>query len=146
MNDYRTAAPGLDLIKHFESLRLVAYLCPAQIWTIGYGHTKGVKPGDICTAEQAALWLVEDATVAEHAVKRLVKVPINQNQFDALVSFTFNLGGGNLSTSTLLRKLNTADYVGATLEFPRWNKGGGKVLPGLVKRRTAEQNLFSKPI
>ena len=138
--------PGLDIIKASEGLRLTAYRCPADVWTIGYGHTKGVKPGDKCTVSQADQYLREDCSDAEWAVNAQVTVPINQNQFDALVSFVFNLGGTNLKTSTLLQKLNGADYVGAALEFPRWNKAGSKVLPGLVKRRAAEQTLFSTPI
>lgn len=146
MNDFRIATAGLRIIQVSEGLALKTYLCPAQVWTIGYGHTKGVKAGDTCTKEQAEAWLLEDCEDAERAVQRLVTVPINQNQFDALVSFTFNLGSGNLTASTLLRKLNSGDYVGAALEFSKWVKGGGRVLPGLVTRRKAEQNLFSKPI
>lgn len=143
----KTAKPGRDLIKDFEKLRLVAYLpTPDDVWTIGWGHTKGVKQGDVCTVEQAEQYLTEDLDWSEWAVNTLVKVPINQNQFDALVSFTFNLGAGNFSQSTLLRKLNGGDYVGAALEFPRWNKQAGKVLAGLVRRRKAEQTLFTTPI
>lgn len=153
MNDFRLGPKGLALIKHFEELRLVAYLCPAKVWTIGWGHTKGVKPGDTCTKEQAEKWLLEDCEEFERAVHMLVKVPITQNQFDALVSFTFNVGpdidadtiAEGLGDSTLLRKLNGGDYAGAALEFPKWNKGGGYVLPGLVRRRAAEQNLFLTP-
>lgn len=143
MNDYRLGAAGLALIKRFEGFAAKAYLCPAGVWTIGYGHTKGVKAGDTCTEAEAEQFLRDDAGSAERPVKSLVRVPLNQNQFDALVSFTFNLGGGNLASSTLLRKLNSADYIGAALEFPRWNKAGGKVLQGLVRRRKAEADLFT---
>jgi len=146
VNDFHIANPGLDIIKLFESLRLKAYQDSVGVWTIGWGHTKGVKAGDTCTVSQADQYLRDDCADAEFDVKRLVKVPLNQNQFDALGSFTFNLGGPNLAKSTLLRKLNGADYVGAALEFPRWNQAGGVVLPGLVKRRAAEQTLFSMPV
>lgn len=133
---------NLSIIKLSEGLRLEAYLCPAGVWTIGYGHTKGVKKGDFITLEEAEMLLREDVKDAENAVNKYVKVGINQNQFDALVSFVFNLGSGNFKTSTLLRKLNTGDYLGAANEFKRWNKAGGKVLNGLVKRREDEANLF----
>ena len=151
MNAFRISNFGLDIIKASEGLRLKAYLCPAGVWTIGYGHTKGVKEGDTCTVSQADRFLREDCMEAETAVTRLVKVPINQNQFDALVSFVFNVGADEdadkiaegLGDSTLLRKLNEGDYVSAALEFTKWNRAAGKVLPGLVKRRKAEQTLFS---
>lgn len=141
---------GLDIIKRSESLALVAYLCPARVWTIGYGHTAGVKEGDTCTVEQAEAWLRDDCAHAEMAVARLVRVPITDNQFSALVSFAFNVGtdedadtiAEGLGDSTLLRKLNGGDYIGAANEFPKWNKAGGKVLGGLVTRREAERNLF----
>lgn len=150
----KIANPGLDIIKASEGMRLKAYLCPANVWTIAYGHTKGVKEGDTCTITQADRFLREDCAEAEEAIKRLVTVPLNQNQFDALVSFVFNVGADEdadtiaegLGDSTLLRKLNAADYVGAALEFTKWNKAKGKVLPGLVKRRAAEQTLFSKSV
>lgn len=140
----RIAAPGLTIIKIFEALRLRAYLCPAGIPTIGWGHTRGVKMGDTCTYLQAEQWLREDCRDAERAVNARVKVPLTQNQFDALVSFVFNVGGGAFASSTMLRKLNAGDYVGAAEQFPRWNKSGGKVLRGLTLRREREQNLFLK--
>jgi lysozyme len=145
MNDFKVGNLGLDIIKVSEGLRLKAYKCPAGVWTIGYGHTKGVKEGDTCTVPQADQFLCDDCVDAEEGVKRLVRVPLNQNQFDALGSFTLNLGAGNLQSSTLLLKLNQGDYIGAALEFPRWNKAAGKVLKGLVKRRAAEQTLFTTP-
>jgi lysozyme len=145
VNDFRIGDVGLELIKHFESLALVAYLCPAGVWTIGWGRTQGVKPGDTCTRAEADAWLLEDVEDFERAVQAMVRVPLTQNQFDALVCFTYNVGTGNLSRSTLLRMLNGGDYAGAAGQFPRWNKGGGKVLPGLVRRRAAEQNLFLTP-
>jgi len=146
----RIGARGLKLIQDFESLRLVAYDDGGGVWTIGWGHTKGVKPGDICTRAQADAWLAEDCAEAEAAVSRLVRVDLSANQFDALVSFVFNLGADEdadtkaegLGDSTLLRLLNWGNYVGAADEFPKWNKDNGVVLAGLVRRRAAERNLF----
>lgn len=137
-----TSQKGLDLIKSFEGLRLSAYRCPADIPTIGYGTTAGVKMGDTITKERAEELLREDVARFESQVLRLVKVPLTQGQHDALVSFVYNLGAGNLSNSTLLRLLNAGDYAGAAAQFDRWNKAGGKVLAGLVRRRAAERALF----
>lgn len=133
---------GLDLIKSFEGLRLSAYRCPADVWTIGYGTTAGVKPGQTITKERAEELLREDVKRFEGYVDRLVKVPLTQGMFDALVSFTYNLGPGALEKSTLLDQLNRSDYDGAAEQFGRWVKGGGKTLPGLVRRRAAERALF----
>ena len=134
---------GLGLTKSFESCRYQAYLDSVGVPTIGYGHTKGVKLGDKCTQAQADAWLKEDVQVAVNAVNRLVKVALTQGQFDALVDFTFNLGGHNLEVSTLLRRLNEKNYAAAAMEFLRWNRAGGKVLAGLTRRRLAEQELFN---
>ena len=131
-----------EIIKQFEGLRLEAYKCPADVWTIGYGHTNKVKSGDAITEGEADILLALDVQEAERAVSSYVDVDINQNQFDALVSFVYNLGAGNFKSSTLLKKLNQGDYLGAANEFHRWNKAGGKVLRGLVRRREAEANLF----
>jgi lysozyme len=131
-----------EIIKQFEGLRLEAYKCPADVWTIGYGHTNKVKQGDVITEGEADILLALDVQEAERAVSSYVDVDINQNQFDALVSFVYNLGAGNFKSSTLLKKLNQGDYLGAANEFHRWNKAGGKVLRGLVRRREAEANLF----
>lgn len=133
---------GLDLIKQFEGLYLKAYRCPAGVPTIGYGHTAGVAMGQTITQQQADDYLRRDVRQFERAVERLVKVPLTQGQFDALVSFAFNLGEGALAQSTLLRLLNAGDYAGAAAQFERWNKAGGRVLPGLVRRRAAERALF----
>lgn len=133
---------GLNLIKDFEGCRLKAYLCPAGVWTIGYGHTQGVKPDMVINQLQAERFLRQDLKRFEDAVTSLVKVPITPNQFSALVSFAYNVGTGALYDSTLLRKLNKKDYKGAANEFLRWNKAGGKVLPGLTRRRLAEKDLF----
>ena len=133
---------GLDLIKQFEGLRLKAYLCAAGVPTIGYGHTRGVSLGMSITEEQAEGYLLEDIHEFELAIQRLVYTRLTQNQFDALVSFTFNLGIGSLKTSTLLKKLNAGDIAGAANEFNKWVYAGGKKLKGLIKRRAAERLLF----
>lgn len=133
---------GLELIKQFEGLRLKAYKCPAGIWTIGYGHTKGVYPGMTITEELADKFLVDDIWYFERGVESLVAVPLTQGQFDALVSFAFNVGADGLGDSTLLKKLNSGDYAGAADEFPKWVYSRGKKLKGLVRRRAAERELF----
>lgn len=138
----RTSQRGLSLIKSFEGLRLLSYRDAVDVWTIGYGATRGVKAGMSITKEQAERMLLNDVQRFEPEVERLVQVPLSTNQWDALVSFTYNLGAANLESSTLLRKLNAGDYAGAAEQFPRWNKAGGKVLLGLVRRREAEQMLF----
>lgn len=139
----KTSDAGITLVKSSEGLKLVAYKCPAGIWTNGYGHTgPDVTPGMVITQAQADALLARDLERFETGVARLVKVPLNQNQFDALVCFSFNLGLGALQGSTLLRLLNAGDYAGAAAQFPRWNKAGGKELPGLTRRRAAEQSLF----
>jgi lysozyme len=133
---------GLGLIQEFEGCKLEAYRCPANILTIGIGHTRDVKEGDTITEAQALDLLREDVKWVENAINDHVKVKINQNQFDALSAFIFNVGAGAFSLSTLLRKLNAGDYEGAANEFSRWNKANGKELPGLTRRRTAEKALF----
>lgn len=138
----KTSCVGINLIMKFEGCRLTAYKCPSGVWTIGYGHTKGVKKGMKITKSKAVSYLKQDLLVYENAVNKYVKVPLKQNQFDALVSFTFNCGVGALRTSTLLKKLNKKDYVGASNEFLRWNKSNGKVLNGLTRRRKEEKKLF----
>ena len=135
---------GLQLIKDHEGCRLEAYLDSVGVPTIGYGHTKGVKEGDTCTQAQADSWLREDANSAEWCVNKCVTVPLTQGEFDALVSFAFNLGCTSLRNSTLLRKLNDSDYDGAAAEFPKWNYAGGQVLAGLTTRRQAEQRRFEQ--
>jgi lysozyme len=134
---------GLDLIKEFEGLKLRAYLCPAKVWTIGYGSTgPHVTPGKVITEKQAEELLKDDLDRFEKAVTRLVTVPLRQNQYDALVSFAFNCGIGNLESSTLLKRVNARLFDNAVTEFAKWNKGGGKVLAGLTRRRAAEAALF----
>lgn len=134
---------GLDLIKQFESLQLKAYKCSANVWTIGYGHTKNVKEGDRISQDQANCFLMQDLYSVERAIVRLVKVKLNQNQFDALCSLIFNIGISAFNKSTLLAKLNTGDYVGAAEQFRRWNKVNNVVMAGLVRRRQAEEDLFN---
>ncbi|MFC4728142.1 glycoside hydrolase family protein [Coralloluteibacterium thermophilus] len=134
---------GIDLIKGFEGLRLTSYQDSAGVWTIGYGHTgPEVGPGQTITQAQAEALLRQDVGWAENAVRNNVQVPLGQGQFDALVSFTFNVGAGAFGGSTLLQKLNAGDYAGAQNEFGRWIHAGGQVLPGLVNRRAAEAELF----
>lgn len=133
---------GINLVKRFEGLELKAYRDSVGILTIGYGHTHAVKAGDVITGEQADAFLREDLQVAELTVNTNVKVKLMQGQFDALVSFVFNLGSGNFVKSTLIRKLNAGNYTGAADEFGKWVNAGGKKLPGLVKRRAAEREVF----
>lgn len=138
----RTGQNGINLIKSFESLRLEAYRCPAGIHTIGYGHTAGVRRGDVIDEQKAEQLLAEDLCKFEAVVNR--ECPgVNQNQFDALVSFTFNCGEGNLMKSTLLKCVK-ANPAGANIryEFSRWNKANGTVLAGLIRRRKAEADLY----
>ena len=138
----KASEKAYNLVKSFEGCRLMPYLCPAGVWTVGWGSTTDVTPGELITMAQAEDRLKNDAFAAEQCVNDAVNVPLNQNEFDALVSFVFNLGCGNFRKSTLLKMLNDSDYEGAGMEFRRWDKGGGKVLPGLVRRRLAEQRLF----
>lgn len=141
---------GFELIKRFEGCSLAAYPDPAsggEPWTIGYGWTHPVDGRPIYAGmtikQETAERLLKIGLVSyENDVSRLVKVGVTQGQFDALVSFTYNLGARSLSTSTLLRKLNSGDYAGAADEFLRWNKANGKVLNGLTRRREAERALF----
>jgi len=137
-----TGDKGIDLIKRFEGCRLEAYKCSAEVLTIGYGHTGGVKEDDTITQEEADKLLKADVFKFEKNVEDNVKVELNQSQFDALVAWTFNLGVGNLRSSTMLQKLNNEDYTSVPSEMKRWNKAGGKTLDGLIRRRKAESLLF----
>lgn len=134
---------GLALIKEYEGYSANAYLDTGNVPTIAHGHTRGVKMGQTCTPEQADAWLREDLASAEADVSKLVKVPLTDNQFAALVSFTFNLGGPQLGKSTLLRFLNAGNYAGAGSQFQFWVFDNGKKLPGLIRRRAAEAALWS---
>src|SRR5215469_3780675 len=144
-NNYTYSQNGLALTQKFEGLRLTAYQDQVGVWTIGYGHTgKDVLPNLTITQEQADNLLMQDVASAVAAVNRLVTVTFHQNGFDALVDFAFNLGNNALAGSTLLRKLNASDFPGACAEFPKWCKAGGKTVPGLLRRRQAEQQLFQQ--
>lgn len=143
----QTSEKGIALIKEFEGCKLTAYQDSVGVWTIGYGWTqpvdgKPIRAGMTIKQETAERLLKTGLVSYESDVSRLVKVGLTQGKFDALVSFTYNLGARSLSTSTLLRKLNAGDYAGAADEFLRWNKAGGKVLNGLTRRREAERALF----
>ena len=140
----------LDLIKECESFRAKPYRCPAGVPTIGYGSTRyadgrAVSLNDPPITEAEAQEIMK-ATLQQYeaAVNRYVTVPLNQNQFDALVDFAYNAGAQNLRTSTLLKLLNQGDYAAAADQFSKWVYGGGEKLPGLVKRREIEKELFSK--
>ena len=143
----KVSAAGINLIKEFEGVRLKAYKCPAGVYTIGVGHTSAagppvVKPGMEITNAQAMKILAQDLVQFEDGVEAAVKVPLSQNQFDALVSFAFNVGLGAFQKSTLLRKLNAGQYDAVPAELMKWTKAGGTELPGLVRRRRAEAALW----
>ena len=133
---------GLELIKMYEGFSPVAYRCPAGRWTIGYGHTATAQPGQSLTEWQAHALLRADLQMAERCVAQAVRVPLNDNQFAALVSLVFNIGPGAFSRSALLKKLNEGEVAAVPGEFMRWTKVGALELPGLVRRRTAETNLW----
>ncbi len=139
----QTSEKGFDLIRKYEGLQLAAYVCPGGKLTIGYGHTgPDVTKGRKIDAEEANALLEHDVQRFERAVNELVTVPMTQGMFDALISFSFNLGAGSLKNSTLLKKLNSDDREAAANEFLRWNKAMGKVLAGLTARRESERELF----
>ena len=138
---------GLELIKHFEGCELEAYKCAAGVWTIGYGHTKDIQEGDKWSQDKADFMLWRELEEEyEKYVHDYVHVPLNQNQFDALVSWTYNLGPANLKASTMLKKLNNGEYEEVPAQMARWNKatvnGKRTVLEGLTRRRKAEGQLF----
>ncbi len=135
---------AFDLIKCFEGFRPKAYWCPGKILTIGYGTTIGVKAGDVVTHEEALQLLKRDISYFEDVVNSCVTVPLTQSQFDALISFVYNVGATAFKNSTLLRKLNDSDYAGAANEFTRWSFVKKVFLPGLKRRRDAEKALFLK--
>ena len=136
-------AAGLALVKEFEECRLVAFKpTPNDRWTIGWGHTEGVKEGDTCSQEQADTWLREDLLLAENCVAEAVKIPLTDNEFSACVSLAYNIGCDAFENSTLVHLINESDIDGAQAQFRRWVKQKGKVLNGLVRRRAAEEQLF----
>lgn len=146
----KTNKAGIDLIKKWEGCKLTAYLCPANIPTIGVGTTKGITRADVgkktITMAEAERLLMEDLGRFEADVSKYVTVPLNENQFSAIVSLVYNIGPGAFANSTIRSMLNAKDFKGAAEQFARWNKGGGKVLKGLVGRRTDEKALFLKPV
>lgn len=144
-NGKKISADGIALIKSFEGLYLRAYRCPAGVLTIGWGSTEGVREGAVISEDEAEEMLHKELERFEEAVNHLVKVPLTQHQFDALVSFSYNVGSRALEHSTLLRKLNDGDYNAVPAELGRWVRGGGRVLQGLVRRRRAEGMLWAKP-
>ena len=146
----KTNRAGIEIIKRFEGLRLDAYKCPAGVWTIGYGHTTAagapaVSPGMKITEQEASDILVRDLAKFEAAVSKVLTRPANENQFGAMVSLCYNIGSGAFAGSTVVRKFNAGDVQGAADAYRMWNKGGGQVLPGLIRRREAERTLFLTP-
>ena len=142
LSTMKTSDEGIALIKSFEGCELKAYRCSANVLTIGYGHTACVTEGEEISELYAEELLREDLNEFEEHVRRTVKVELNQNQFDALVSWTFNLGPGNLRSSTLLKLLNEGKHEEVPGQMARWNRAGGKVLEGLKRRREAEGLLW----
>ena len=138
----KTSRKGIDFIASHEGLRLNAYLCPAGVWTIGYGHTKGVREEQRITKAEAEAVLKRDVVDVENAVNKALS-NLNQNQFDALVSFVFNVGVGNFESSTLLKKAKAnPNDTAIRIEFAKWRYSKGKELPGLVRRRAEEADLY----
>ena len=138
---------GINLLSSFEGCELAAYLCPAKVWTIGFGTTVypsgvKVKKGDTCTEAQAKSYMAHDLKKFEQAVNGAVNIPLNQNQFDALVSLAYNIGTGAFNKSTLVKKLNAGDIRGAADQFDVWVNAGGKRMQGLVNRRAKEKEVF----
>lgn len=150
MVERKAGVDAVRIIKEYEGLMLTAYQCPAGVWTIGRGHTKDVKRGQRISIDQALSFLQADIAEVAAGVNSLLTAPVAQHQFDALVSFAFNVGldidadtkAEGLGDSTLLKLVNAGDYQGAALEFGKWIYGGGKVLDGLVARRQQERDLF----
>lgn len=138
----RISLDGLNFIKKHEGLKPTSYQCSARVWTICYGHTANVRPGQSIDLQTANLLLLADIVPSEYCILKTVSVGINQNQFDALVSSIFNVGDGNFTPSTLLKKINTKDIEGAAEQFLRWNKVQGVEIRGLTRRREDERHLF----
>jgi lysozyme len=137
-----TSQEGLDLIKKFEGCELTAYQDSVDVWTIGFGHTKGVEEGDEITQDEAEEMLASELDEYEGYINDMVECDLEQCQFDALVAWVYNLGPTNLKSSTMLKRLNSNDLEDVPNQIKRWDKAGGKVLAGLVRRREAESLLF----
>ena len=140
---------GIEMVKSFEGISLKPYLCPANVWTVGYGATVSRPTGgpidpdmEAISEDEAEALLIRDLESSERWVRCLIKTALTENQYSALVSFTFNVGAGALQRSTLRMKLNRGEYQNAADEFPKWRMAGGRVLAGLVRRRAAERALF----
>ena len=133
---------GISLIKKFEGCELESYQDSVGVWTIGYGHTKGVEKGMTITKDEADRMLIEELVEYEGYINDMVTVNLGQCEFDALVAWVYNLGPTNLKNSTLLKELNAGNYLVVPQEIKRWNKAGGEVLKGLIRRREAEALLF----
>ena len=139
---------GIEMVKSFEGISTKPYLCPANVWTVGYGATVGSDGGPIdldmepISEIEAEALLLRDLESSQGWVSRLIKTALTENQYSALTSFTFNVGAGALQRSTLRMKLNSEEFQGAADEFPKWHRAGGRILAGLVWRRVAEQTLF----
>ena len=142
----KTSLQGFSLIKQFEGFREHAYQDVVGVWTIGYGFTSGVQPGQHMTPAQADARLGTELLRYEDAVNRACVVPPNQNQFDALVCFAWNVGTAGMAGSTVIKAHNRGDFQSAARAFGLWNKAGGKVWPGLTRRRAAESALYLKPV
>lgn len=132
----------IDLVKQCEGCKLISYQDSVGVWTIGYGHTYGVTPGQVISQQEAEDFLAEELVSFCNSVLSLVRIDLKQNQLDALVSFIYNVGVGNFRNSTMLALINGNNIEAASKQFPRWNKAGGKVLAGLTKRRMLEKALF----
>lgn len=142
----RTSPTGVKLICEFEGFRAKAYLCPAGVWTIGFGFTEDVKEGDFITRSDAQLRMGHELVKYERGVMMACKAQVNQNMFDALVSFAFNVGVAGMTSSSVVKALNRGDTQAAARAFSLWNKAGGKVFAGLTRRRAAEAALFLAPV
>ena len=143
---------GIAIIKHYEGFYSTPYKCPAGLWTFGYGNIRD-KEGQRVTADTAPIsdlegemLLMEELDTVEGQIKRLAVIPLTENQFSAICSLVWNIGSGRFKASTLRAKLNRGDYEGASAEFPKWRRGGGRILPGLVRRRKSERELFETTI
>mgnify|MGYP003638022248 CR=1 FL=1 len=138
----KISSEGIELIKKFEGCETTAYQDSVGVWTIGFGHTKGVQEGQSCSMQDAETMLSEEMDEYEGYINSMVDVDLNQNEFDSLVAWVYNLGPTNLRESTLLKILNAGDKDGIPEQINRWNRAGGKILQGLVRRRQAESLMF----
>jgi len=138
----KISSEGLELIKHFEGCETTAYQDSVGVWTIGYGHTKGVEEGQTCSIEDAETMLADEMDEYEGYINNMVKVDLEQHEFDALVAWVYNLGPTNLGESTMLKVLNGGQFDRVPDEMNRWTRAGGEILEGLVRRRQAESLMF----